>query len=353
MKKILVTGGCGYIGSHTCVELLNDGYEVIVVDNLSNAKEEVIDKIEKITNKKVKFYKGDLRNNELVTRIFKENKIEAVIHFAGLKAVGESVNKPLEYYDNNINSTLVLLEIMKEFNCKNIIFSSSATVYGKPKKLPIKEDFPLSTTNPYGTTKLFIERILEDLYYSDKKYNITILRYFNPIGAHESGLIGEDPNGTPNNLLPYIVKVAVDELPCLSIYGDDYDTPDGTGVRDYIHVVDLAKGHISSLKHMDGLKYYNLGTGTGYSVLEIVKTFEEVNNVIINKKIVARRPGDIDACYADPTKAYKELGWKATKGIKEMCKDSYNYVIKSHGYLKDTRAKLAKSIDAEKLKTKN
>lgn len=220
---------------------------------------------------------------------------------------------------------------MKEFNCKNIIFSSSATVYGNPKSLPIKEDFPLSTTNPYGTTKLFIEKILEDLYYSDKKYNITILRYFNPIGAHESGLIGEDPNGIPNNLLPYIVKVAIGELPCLNIYGDDYDTPDGTGVRDYIHVVDLAKGHISALKHMDGLKYYNLGTGTGYSVLEIVKTFEKVNDVTINKQIVARRPGDIDACYADPTKAYKELGWKATKGIKEMCKDSYNYVIKSQG----------------------
>lgn len=329
MGKVLVTGGCGYIGSHTCVELLNDGYDVIVIDNLSNSFEDVIDRINKITGKNVKFYMGDLRDKDLVRRIFLENNIDSVIHFAGLKAVGESSLKPLEYYDNNIVSTLVLLEVMKEFNCKKLIFSSSATVYGKPLSLPISEDFPLSTTNPYGTTKLFIEKILEDLYNSDNEFDITILRYFNPIGAHESGLIGENPNVIPNNLLPYIVKVATGELPYLNIYGDDYDTLDGTGVRDYIHVVDLAKGHIMALKHMDGLRYYNLGTGVGYSVLDIVKTFEEVNKVSIKSKIVERRPGDIDACYADPTKAYKELGWKAEKGIEEMCRDAYNFVIKS------------------------
>ena len=331
MVRILVTGGCGYIGSHTCVELLNDGYEVIVVDNLSNAKEEVIDKIEKITNKKVKFYKEDLRNKELVTKIFKENKIDAVIHFAGLKAVGESVSKPLEYYDNNINSTLVLLEVMKEFNCKNIIFSSSATVYGKPEKLPIKEDSKLSTTNPYGTTKLMIERILKDLYHSDNNWSIAILRYFNPVGAHESGLIGEDPNGIPNNLMPYIVKVATKEYPSLKVFGNDYDTKDGTGVRDYIHVVDLAKGHVKAIEKINktnGVDCYNLGTGCGYSVLNLVETFKKVNNVDVPYEIVERRPGDIDACYADPTYAEEQLKWKALKNIDDMCKDAYNFAIK-------------------------
>jgi len=328
--KILVTGGCGYIGSHTCVELLNENYEVVIIDNLSNSKEDVIDKIEKISNKKVKFYKGDLRDEALLKNIFKENNIDAVIHFAGLKAVGESVSYPLKYYENNIGSTISLLNIMNENNCKKIIFSSSATVYGSPETLPIKEDSKLSTTNPYGTTKLFIERILEDVYKSDNEYSIAILRYFNPIGAHKSGLIGENPNGIPNNLMPYIVKVATKELECLSIYGNDYDTHDGTGVRDYIHVVDLAKGHLSALKKIlnsKELNYYNLGTGNGYSVLDIINAFEKANNTKVNYKIVDRRPGDIASCYADPTKALKELNWKANKNIEDMCKDAYNYAI--------------------------
>jgi len=328
--KILVTGGCGYIGSHTCVELLNENYEVVIIDNLSNSKEDVIDKIEKISNKKVKFYKGDLRDESLLRTIFKENIIDAIIHFAGLKAVGESVLYPLKYYENNIGSTISLLNIMNENNCKKIIFSSSATVYGSPETLPIKEDSKLSTTNPYGTTKLFIERILEDVYKSDKEYSIAILRYFNPIGAHKSGLIGENPNGIPNNLMPYIVKVATKELECLSIYGNDYDTHDGTGVRDYIHVVDLAKGHLSALKKIlnsKELNYYNLGTGNGYSVLDIINAFEKANNIKVNYKIVDRRPGDIASCYADPTKALKELNWKANKNIEDMCKDAYNYAI--------------------------
>lgn len=326
--KILVTGGCGYIGSHTCVELLKDNYEVIIVDNLCNSNEEVIDKIEKISNKKVKFYKGDIRDEELLKKIFKENNIDAVIHFAGLKAVGESVSYPLKYYENNIESTISLLKVMNEYNCKRIIFSSSATVYGSPEVLPIKEDAKLSTTNPYGTTKLFIERILEDVYNSDKEYSIAILRYFNPIGAHSSGLIGENPNGIPNNLMPYIVKVATKELECLNVFGNDYDTHDGTGVRDYIHVVDLAKGHLCALKKIlnsKELNYYNLGTGNGYSVLDIINAFERVNNVKINYKIVERRSGDIASCYADPTKALKELNWKAEKDIDDMCKDAYNY----------------------------
>ena len=326
--KILVTGGCGYIGSHTVVELLNNNYEVVIIDNLSNSKKEVIDNIKKITGKDVTFYEGNVQDKTLLDKIFKENKIDAVIHFAGFKAVGESVREPLKYYENNLDSTLYLLEKMKEYGCKNFIFSSSATVYGKPDKLPIKEDFPLSTTNPYGTTKLMIEGILKDVYNADK-LNITILRYFNPIGAHESGLLGENPNDIPNNLMPYIVKVATGELECLSVFGNDYDTHDGTGVRDYIHVVDLAKGHIKALEHIGGLHYYNLGTGNGYSVLDIVNTFSKVNNVKVNYKITDRRPGDIDACYADSTLAFKELGWEATKGLEEMCKDSYNYVIKN------------------------
>ena len=327
--NILVTGGCGYIGSHTCCELLNKGYKVIIIDNLSNSKKEVINHIESITKKEVVFYEGDVANKELLRKIFTENEINSVIHFAGYKAVGESVKYPLKYYRNNIDSTLSLCEVMSEFNCKKLVFSSSATVYGLPKKLPIKEDFPLSTTNPYGSTKLMIENILRDLYISDNTWHIAILRYFNPIGAHSSGLLGEDPNGIPNNLMPYIVKVATGKLECLSIFGDDYNTKDGTGVRDYIHVVDLALGHICAIEKLNkdtGIFTYNLGTGQGYSVLELVKTFSRVNDVSVNYKIVGRRAGDIDACYADTSKALNELGWKATKNIEDMCRDSYNFV---------------------------
>lgn len=328
--QVLVTGGVGFIGSHTVVELLNSGYEVVIVDNFCNSNKEVLDSIKKITNKDFKFYEIDLRDKDKLREVFKENAIDSVIHFAGLKAVGESVKLPLNYYNNNLISTITLLEVMKEFNCKKIVFSSSATVYGNPKTLPIKEDFPLSTTNPYGTTKLMIENILKDLYTSDNEMGITILRYFNPIGAHESGLIGEDPKGIPNNLMPYIVKVANKELEILSIFGNDYDTKDGTGVRDYIHVVDLAKGHIKAIEHLSkGINYYNLGTGTGYSVLELVTTFEKVNNIKVNYKIVGRREGDIASCYADASKAYNELGWKAELGIERMCKDSYNFILKN------------------------
>ncbi|MCI5789108.1 MAG: UDP-glucose 4-epimerase GalE [Tenericutes bacterium] len=330
--KILVTGGTGYIGSHTCVELLNNGYEIVVIDNFSNSKKDVVEKIKEITKKDFIFYEGDVCDPDLLDKVFTENKIDAVIHFAGYKAVGESVAKPLKYYHNNLESTISLLEAMTKYNCKKIAFSSSATVYGKPEKLPIKEDFPLSTTNPYGTTKLMIEDILRDVYKSDNTWSIAILRYFNPIGAHESGLIGENPNDIPNNLMPYIVKVATKELEVLSVFGNDYDTHDGTGVRDYIHVVDLAKGHIKAIEKVmkdQGLDSYNLGTGIGYSVLDLVNTFEKVNNVKVNYKIVGRRPGDIDACYADPTYAYEQLGWKAEKGIDEMCRDAYNYVIKN------------------------
>ena len=330
--KILVTGGTGYIGSHTCVELLNNGYEIVVIDNFSNSKKDVVEKIKEITKKDFIFYEGDVCDPDLLDKVFTENKIDAVIHFAGYKAVGESVAKPLKYYHNNLESTISLLEAMTKYNCKKIAFSSSATVYGKPEKLPIKEDFPLSTTNPYGTTKLMIEDILRDVYKSDNTWSIAILRYFNPIGAHESGLIGENPNDIPNNLMPYIVKVATKELEVLSVFGNDYDTHDGTSVRDYIHVVDLAKGHIKAIEKVmkdQGLDSYNLGTGIGYSVLDLVNTFEKVNNVKVNYKIVGRRPGDIDACYADPTYAYEQLGWKAEKGIDEMCRDAYNYVIKN------------------------
>lgn len=330
--KILVTGGCGYIGSHTCVELLNGGYEVVVVDNFSNSKKDVVDKIKKITHKDFTFYEGDVCDKELMEKIFSLEKIDAVIHFAGYKAVGESVKKPLMYYRNNLDSTLTLCEVMSEHNVKKLVFSSSATVYGSPKSLPIKEDFPLSTTNPYGSTKLMIEGILKDLYISDNEWSIAVLRYFNPIGAHESGLIGENPNDIPNNLMPYIVKVATGELECLSIFGDDYDTKDGTGVRDYIHVVDLSKGHlkaIEKIKNSKGIDYYNLGTGNGYSVLEIVKNFSKINNVKVNYKITERRPGDIAACYADPSYAKEQLGWEAEKGIEDMCKDAYNFVMKN------------------------
>ena len=330
--KVLVTGGLGFIGSHTCVELLNSGYEVVIVDNLSNSSIDVLEKIEEITSKRPKFYDIDVCDKEEVKKVFRVNKIDAVIHFAGYKAVGESVREPLKYYRNNLDSTLTLLEVMKEENCHNFVFSSSATVYGNPKELPIKEDFPLSTTNPYGTTKLMIERILADLSKADKEMSIIVLRYFNPIGAHKSGLLGENPRGIPNNLMPYIVRVATKELEMLSVFGNDYDTHDGTGVRDYIHVVDLAKGHIKALEkcvRFKGIEYYNLGTGTGYSVLDLVKTFEEVNNAKVPYKIVDRRPGDIDACYSDPGKAYEEIGFKAELGIEDMCRDSYNYILKN------------------------
>ena len=326
---ILVTGGVGYIGSHTVVELLNSCYEVVCIDNFNNSKPEVLDSIKKITNKEFKFYEGDVCNKTLLKNIFQENKIDAVIHFAGLKAVGESVEKPILYYRNNIDSTLSLLEVMSEFNCKKIVFSSSATVYGKPKSLPIKEDFDLSTTNPYGTTKLVIEGILKDLYKSDCNWSIAILRYFNPIGAHNSGLIGEDPNGIPNNLMPYILKVANKEYANLKVFGNDYNTHDGTGVRDYIHVVDLALGHIKAIEYIlnnNGLDCFNLGTGKGYSVLDLVNTFKKVNNVDIPYVIVERRQGDIDACYADVSYALDKLNWKALKSIDDMCKDSYNYI---------------------------
>ena len=329
--KILVTGGTGFIGSHTCVELLESGYEVIIVDNLSNSKKEVVDAIKSITKKDIKFYENDVCDKDALRKIFRENKIDAVIHFAGFKAVGESVLNPLMYYRNNLDSTLALLEVMREFSVKKLAFSSSATVYGNPKRLPIKESFPTSTTNPYGSTKLMIENILKDLYKSDNDFSIAILRYFNPIGAHKSGLIGENPNGIPNNLMPYIIKVATKELPVLNVFGNDYSTKDGTGVRDYIHVVDLAKGHVCAINKIlneTGCDCYNLGTGSGYSVLELINTFIKVNNIDIKYEIKERRPGDIDACYADPDYAYQKLGWKAELDINEMCKDAYNFIKK-------------------------
>ena len=332
--KILVTGGLGYIGSHTCVELLQEGYEVVVLDNLSNSKEEVKEKIKEITGKEVKFYLGDMMDEQLLNNIFTTEKIDAVIDFAAYKAVGESVQKPIEYYMNNVSTVLVLLKEMNRHNVKKLVFSSSATVYGNPKKVPIKEtDKTGDTTNPYGTSKLFVEQILKDLYKSDNTWDIAILRYFNPIGAHPSGLIGEEPNGIPANLMPYIAKVASKELECLSIFGNDYPTKDGTGVRDYIHVVDLAKGHIKALEKLDkekqGLYIYNLGTGIGYSVLDIINAFEKVNHVKVNYKIAERRPGDIAECFSDPTKAKEELGWKASLGIEDMCKDAYNFILKN------------------------
>jgi len=327
--KILVTGGLGFIGSHTVVELLDSGYEVVVVDNLSNSSIDVVDKIKEITGKEFNLYIEDVCNKEKVDEIFSKEHPDAVIHFAAYKAVGESVEKPIMYYENNLLSTLSLCEAMEKYNCKKIVYSSSATVYGSPKSLPIKEDFPLSTTNPYGTTKLMNEMILKDITIADKDFSVVILRYFNPIGAHKSGLIGEKPNGIPNNLMPYIVRVASGELKELSIFGDDYPTHDGTGVRDYIHVVDLAKGHLKAIEHAkEGINYYNLGTGTGYSVLDMVKAFEEINGVKVPYKIVARRPGDIAECYADPTKAYQELGWKAELGLVDMMRDSYNFILK-------------------------
>lgn len=328
---ILLPGGAGYIGSHTAVELLNAGKEIVIIDNFSNSKPEVLDKIKQITGKDFKFYEMDYSNKEELNKVFTENKIDAVLNFAGYKAVGESVKKPIEYYMNNISGALVLLDVMRAHNCKKFIFSSSATVYGDPATVPITEEFPTGgTTNPYGTTKLFIEQILKDIYNSDNSWDICILRYFNPVGAHESGLIGEEPQGIPNNLMPYVARVAAGILPELSVFGNDYDTPDGTGVRDYIHVVDLAKGHVKALEKLDkeheGLFIYNLGTGTGYSVLDMVKAFEKATGKEVKYKIAPRRPGDIAKCYADPAKAKIELGWVAEKNLDDMCKDSWHYI---------------------------
>lgn len=328
--RILVTGGLGYIGSHTVVTLLESGYDVTIIDNLSNSSIDVLDAIKKIANKTVTFYQGDVVDKGLLQSIFQKEKIDAVIHFAGYKAVGESVAKPLMYYHNNLLSTIVLCEVMNEYDCKRLVFSSSATVYGSPKSLPIKEDFPLSTTNPYGTTKLMIEKILKDLYQSDSSWSIAVLRYFNPIGAHPSGLIGENPKGIPNNLMPFILKVVSGEQKELKVFGNDYDTKDGTGVRDYIHVVDLANGHIKAIEKVlsqTGIDYYNLGTGHGYSVLEIVSTFEKVNHVKVPYTIVERRAGDVASCYADASYALKELGWKASFDLDDMCRDAYHYVM--------------------------
>jgi len=329
---VLLPGGAGYIGSHTAVELLNAGKEIVIIDNFSNSKAQVLENIKKITGKDFKFYEMDYRDKEKLEKVFSENNIEAVLNFAGYKAVGESVQKPLEYYDNNINGALALLEVMKKHDVKKFIFSSSATVYGDPEIIPITEECKTGgTTNPYGTTKLFIEQILKDTYASDNTWDICILRYFNPVGAHESGLIGEEPQGIPNNLMPYIVRVAAGILPQLSVFGDDYNTPDGTGVRDYIHVVDLAKGHVLALNKLEkenkGLFIYNLGTGTGYSVLDMVRAFEKSTGKDVPYIIAPRRSGDIATCFADPKKAREELGWEATRTLEDMCRDSWNYII--------------------------
>ena len=329
--NVLVCGGTGYIGSHICVELLDAGYEVTVIDDFSNSKPEVLEHIKEITGKEVKFYEFNILNEEKTEAVFKENKIDAVIHCAAFKAVGESVEKPIEYYTNNLTTTLIVSKMMKKYNVNQIVFSSSATVYGDPETVPITEDCKLGeTTNPYGTSKAMMERILTDVQHAYPQMSVTLLRYFNPIGAHESGLIGEDPKGIPNNLMPYIMKVATGELECLGVFGDDYDTHDGTGVRDYIHVVDLAKVHVKAIEHYakPGVHICNLGTGTGYSVLDLVKTFERVNNVKVNYVIKDRRPGDIATCYANPERAKKELGWVATKGIEDMCRDTWNYALK-------------------------
>lgn len=325
---ILVTGGAGYIGSHTCVELLNAGYDVVVVDNLCNSSEESLIRVKKITGKEVRFYKIDLLWQSELTEVFRKEKIDAVIHFAGLKAVGESVQKPLEYYYNNISGSLVLLNVMRKFGVKNIVFSSSATVYGNPATVPIKEDFPLSVTNPYGRTKLMLEEIFRDLYTSDPEWNIILLRYFNPIGAHQSGLIGEDPQGIPNNLVPYITQTAVGKLESVGVFGNDYDTPDGSGVRDFIHVVDLASGHVRAIEKLTerpGIRTYNLGTGIGYSVFDMINAFSKVCGKEIPYVIKPRRPGDIATCYADASLAKKELGWLAVRNLAEMCQDSWRW----------------------------
>lgn len=334
--NILVTGGAGYIGSHTCVQLLEAGHDIVVLDNLDNSCEESLNRVKKITGKDFKFYKVDLLDYDATNKVFDENKIDAVIHFAGLKAVGESVAIPLRYYHNNITGTLNLCDIMSKHNVKKIVFSSSATVYGDPATVPITEDFPLHATNPYGRTKLMIEEILRDLYVSDNDWDIVILRYFNPVGAHESGMMGEDPNGIPNNLVPYISRVAVGTLECLSVFGNDYNTPDGTGVRDYIHVVDLADAHVKSvekIKEKSGVLTYNVGTGNGYSVLDIVKAFGKACGHDIKYKIVDRRPGDIAVCYADPAKAKAELGFEAKKTLEDMCNDTWKWQsLNKNGY---------------------
>lgn len=329
---ILVTGGAGYIGSHTCIRLLEAGYQIAVIDNLCNSSIKAVQRVKELTGKDFPFYQEDLRSAEALKWIFKENKIDAVIHFAGLKAVGESVSQPLKYYENNLTSTLTLLSAMETLGVKRLVFSSSATVYGEPKSVPITEDFPLSATNPYGMTKLMIENILKDLCKSDKDWDVALLRYFNPAGAHESGVIGEDPNGIPNNLMPYIAQVAVGRLEKLRVFGGDYPTKDGTGVRDYIHVVDLADGHLAALKKLQaksGLVVCNLGTGIGYSVLEMVKAFEKASGRPVPYEIVERRPGDIAECYADPGRAESELSWKASRGLEEMCRDAWNWQQKN------------------------
>ncbi|HHW66981.1 MAG: UDP-glucose 4-epimerase [Epulopiscium sp.] len=334
--KILVTGGAGYIGSHTCIRLIENGFDIVIADNLYNSKMEAVRRVEKITGQKLKFYLADMCNRSQVEEIFQNEQIDGVIHFAAYKAVGESVSIPLRYYDNNLQSTIVLLETMQKYGVKNFVFSSSATVYGLPKSVPIREDFPLSATNPYGQTKLMIEQILKDVYHADPDMNIAILRYFNPVGAHESGLIGEDPKGIPNNLVPYITQVAVGKLEKLKVFGGDYDTKDGTGVRDYIHVLDLADGHVAALNKLSqnsGLVVYNLGTGTGYSVLEMIRAFEKVSGRTIPYEIVERRPGDIAECYADPTKAKEELNWEAKFGLEKMCEDSWRWQLQNpNGY---------------------
>lgn len=330
--EILVTGATGFIGSHTCVELINSGYDIVGIDNFINSKPEALDSIEKITGKRIAFYEGDVCDEKLLRKIMTEHKITAAIHFAGLKAVGESVEKPLMYYQNNLLSTIILAKVMNEFGCKKIIFSSSATVYGNPHAVPIIENFPVGEiTNPYGATKLMCEDILKDLQHAEPDWGVCLLRYFNPIGAHESGLIGEEPNGIPNNLMPYIVKVASKQLPQLNVFGNDYPTYDGTGVRDYLHVVDLAKGHVCALKKLlgeTGVLIYNLGTGKGSSVLDLVETFKKVNNIEVPYVIAPRRAGDIPECYANADKALKELGWRAEKNVEDMCRDSWNYYLK-------------------------
>ena len=335
--SILITGGAGFVGSHTAVEFLNAGYDIVVVDNYCNSNPKALDRIKEITGKDFRAYEVDLCDKAAFEKVFVENPdIDSAIHFAGLKAVGESVQKPGLYYYNNLVSTLNLVELLGKYNAKRIVFSSSATVYGMPKTVPISEDFPLSTTNPYGETKLMIERILKDVWVSDNEWSVSILRYFNPIGAHKSGLIGENPRGIPNNLLPYVAKVAAGQLPYLSVFGNDYDTKDGTGVRDYIHVVDLAKAHLKALERAEkvtGVEHFNVGTGTGYSVLEIVRAYEKASGLKVNYKIVDRRPGDVAACYADPKKAYEVLGWRAENGIEEMCFDLANWMKKNpNGY---------------------
>lgn len=335
-ELILVTGGTGYIGSHTVVELLSSGFDVLIVDNLSNSKPAVLDRIERITGRRPGFVQADIRDRSAMQAIFSNHQFKSVIHFAGLKAVGESVSRPLYYYDNNVHGSLVLFETMAEAGVKTLVFSSSATVYGDPHTVPIKEEFPLSATNPYGRSKLMIEEILRDICRSDETWSISLLRYFNPVGAHESGTIGEDPNGVPNNLMPFISKVAIGKLPRLSVFGNDYPTPDGTGVRDYIHVVDLAKGHLAALnllKQKNGIFAVNLGTGRGYSVLEMVRAFEKASGKKVAYQIVDRRPGDVAACYADPALARELLGWQANLGIDEMCRDTWNWQSKNpNGY---------------------